>query len=203
MNTGPSWGYLPEDDRAMTDVIIKRHSGEQAVAMLEDLAGTYIDAHAGNADEDDKLFSRPSFISRTNNQAQRPGFELVAAVSDGALVGFSFGYPFAPGQWWADCTPPSQEVLETSKFAVIELDVRRRFQSRGIGKRLLGELLSGRTEKFATLAATSGSIAHAMYIRWGWHKVGVFETPPAMDAMLIAIDPCTHSPGFDGCQRAG
>lgn len=171
----------------MTDVIIKRHSGEQTVAMLEDLAGTYIDAHAGNVDEDDELFSRPSFISRTNNQAERPGFELLTAVSGGALVGFSFGYTFPAGQWWADCTPPGQEVLDVSKFAVIELDVRRDFQGRGIGKRLLEELLSGRTEKFATLAATPGSMAHAMYIRWGWYTVGVFETPPIMHAMLIAM----------------
>jgi GNAT superfamily N-acetyltransferase len=86
-----------------------------------------------------------------------------------------------------DCTRPAREVLDAKKFAVIDLAVRRDFQGKGIGKRLLGELLSGRTETFATLAATPGSMAHAMYIRWGWHTAGVFETPPVMDAMLIAL----------------
>lgn len=171
----------------MADVVIERRSGEQTVAMMDDIVSIYIDAHSGNPDEDDELFSRSSFISRTDSQARKPGFELVTAISDGDLVGFSFGYPFPAGQWWADCSPPSREVLDSSKFAVIELDIRREFQSQGIGRRLLEGLLSGRTEKFATLAATPGSRAQAMYIRWGWNTVGVFETPPIMDAMLIAM----------------
>lgn len=171
----------------MTDVVIERRSGEQAGAMIDDIASAYIDAHSGNPDEDDDLFSRSNFISRTSSQVRKPGFDLVAAISDGVLVGFSFGYPFHEGQWWSDCTPPVVEVLNAPKFAVIELAVRRDFQGQGIGKRILGELLSGRTESFATLAATPGSMAHAMYIRWGWHTVGVFETPPIMDAMLIAL----------------
>jgi GNAT superfamily N-acetyltransferase len=187
MSTEPLSGYRPGDDLVMTNVIFQHRSGEQAVAIVEDITSTYIDAYSGNPDEDDKLFSRSSFISRTKNQARKRGFELVAATSGGALVGFSFGYPFAPGQWWADCAPPTREVLDASKFAVIELDVQQDFQRQGIGKRLLESLLSGRTEEFATLAATPGSAAHAMYIRWGWYKVGVFETPPVMDAMLIAM----------------
>jgi|SRR5215469_4633086 len=171
----------------MIDMVIERHSGGQTVTMLDDLASTYIDAHSVNPDEHDELFSQSSFISRTNIQARKPGFELVTAVSNSSLVGFSFGYTFPAGEWWADSTRPTQDVLDASKCAVIELDVRRAFQGQGIGKRLLRELLSGRAEKFATLAATPGSMAHAMYIRWGWHTVGVFETPPVMDAMLIAL----------------
>lgn len=171
----------------MTDVVIERSSSGETAAILDDLASAYIDAHSGNPGEDHELFSRSSFISRTSSQAQKPGFELVAAFSGSALVGFSFGYPFREGQWWSDCTPPTREVLDASKFAVIELGVRRGFQGQGIGKRLLEELLSNRTEKFATLAATPGSMAHAMYLRWGWHTVGVFETPPVMDAMIIAM----------------
>jgi GNAT superfamily N-acetyltransferase len=171
----------------MTEMIIERCSSEQTVAMMDDIASIYTDAHSGNPDEDDELFSRPSFITRTKSQARKPGFELVAAISNGSLIGFSFGYSFPAGQWWTDCTPPTQEVLDAAKFAVIELDVRRKFQSQGIGKRLLEELLSERSEKFATLAATPGSKAQTMYIRWGWQTVGVFETPPIMDAMLVAM----------------
>jgi hypothetical protein len=171
----------------MTEIIFERHSGEQMPAMLEDITDLYMEIHSENPDEHDELFSRPSFTARTNSQARKAGFEVITATSGDILVGFSFGYPFPPGQWWADCTPPTYEVLDSSKFAVIELDVRRTYRRKGTGKKLLEELLSGRSEKFATLAATSGSMAYAMYIRWGWRKVGLFETPPVMDALLVPL----------------
>jgi GNAT superfamily N-acetyltransferase len=165
----------------------RRHDGEAAITMMEDIADLYIDAHSANPDEEDELFSRPSFIARTGSQARKPGFELVTATSDGALAGFSFGYPIPAGQWWSECTSPPQEVLDSAKFAVIELDVRQGLRGQGVGKRLLGTLLDGRAETFATLAATPGSPAHAMYLRWGWSKAGEFRTPPVMDAMIIAL----------------
>lgn len=171
----------------MTDAIIQRLSGEQTRAVLDDIADVYIDAHSGNADEDDEMFSRPSFISRTESQAQMAGFELITATSENTVIGFSFGYQFSPGQWWSDCTPPTQEILDSTKFAVIELSVRRGCQGRGIGKKLFTELLAHRDEDFATLAATPGSQAYAMYERWGWNRVGTFETPPIMDALGIRL----------------
>jgi GNAT superfamily N-acetyltransferase len=129
----------------------------------------------------------PQLHRRTGSQARKPGFELVTATSDGALAGFSFGYPIPAAQWWSDCTPPPREVLDSAKFAVIELDVRQSWRGEGVGKELLGTLLDGRAEKFATLAATPGSPAHAMYLRWGWSKAGEFCTPPVMDAMIIGL----------------
>jgi GNAT superfamily N-acetyltransferase len=171
----------------MNGLDYSRHDGEAAITMMDDIADLYIDAHSGNPGEEDELFSRPSFISRTGSQARKPGFELVTATSDGALTGFSFGYPIPAGQWWSECTPPPRDVLDSAKFAVIELDVRQGLRGQGVGKRLLGTLLDGRAEKFATLAATPGSPAHAMYLRWGWSTAGEFCTPPVMDAMIIAL----------------
>ncbi len=172
----------------MTAVVFERYSGEQTLAMLDDIADLYAEIRSGNPDEQDEMFSRPSFIARTTSQAHAPGFELVLASSGDAPAGFSFGYPLPPGQWWAECTPPAQDVLDSPKFAVIELDVRQAWQGQGIGKKLLQELLADRAETFATLAATPGSPAHAMYSRWGWRKAGVFITPPPMDALLTHLN---------------
>src|SRR5882724_2022760 len=132
----------------MTDVKIKRHSGEQIPVMLEELADVYIEAHAGNDDESDEMFSRPSFITRTANQAEQPGFEVVTARADDVLTGFCFGYMFPPGKWWSDGPPLPSEVLDVSKIAVIELAVQPVFRRQGLGRKLLDELLAGRHEDY-------------------------------------------------------
>jgi|HubBroStandDraft_1064217.scaffolds.fasta_scaffold04186_11 ribosomal protein S18 acetylase RimI-like enzyme len=175
----------------MTDICFERWSAEQTLARLEDIADLYIDAHSENPGESDEIFSRPGFIDRTIAQARRDGFEFVVARSGNTLTGFAFGYLVGGSKWWADCSLPPQEVFLASKFAVIELDVGQFYQGRGIGKRLIELLLSGRPEKFATLAATPDSPAQAMYIRWGWYKVGTFETPPVMDAMVFRLHGAT------------
>ena len=175
----------------MTGLALIRHDGDETAAMLEEIADLYTDAHAGNPGEDDELFSRASFLARTTSQARKPGFELVTATSDGTLAGFSFGYTIPAGQWWAECPPPPREILDSPKFAVIELDVRPARQGQGIAKKLLQALLDGREEKFATLAATPDSPAQAMYLRWGWITIARFDTPPVMDAMLTPLGPAS------------
>lgn len=169
----------------MTD--IERHPGEKIPAMLDELADLYMQAHAGNEDESDEMFSRPSFLSRTASQAQKAGFEIVTTAADGVLAGFCFGYTMPHGTWWSDCPLPLPEVLAASKLAVIELDVRPALRRQGLGRKLLDELLAGRSEGYATLAATPGSIAHAMYLRWGWQIAGRFDDPPIMDVLVIPL----------------
>jgi GNAT superfamily N-acetyltransferase len=171
----------------MSDTVFERHSGEQMIAMLEGVADLYAEIHSGSPEYAYPIYSRPSFLTRTSSQARRPGFELVTVTEDGALAGFSFGYPFPPGKWWDNCTPAPDDIRDSSKFAVIELDIHSAYRGRGLSKKLLRDLLGSRAEKHATLAATPGSLAHSMYIRWGWYKVGEFPNPPAMDAMLLPL----------------
>ncbi|TNY34528.1 GNAT family N-acetyltransferase [Thermomonospora catenispora] len=131
-------------------------------------------------------FSRGRFPVRTRRQTASPGFTLLAARREGALVGFAFGLPMAPGSWWANASPPPAEVLNAAKFAVIELVVARRWRRRGLGGELLRTLSKGRPEPYATLAAVIGSPAHAWYLRSGWRKVGEFRVePPFSDALLL------------------
>lgn len=169
----------------MSELVYKRHSGERMLAMLEDITNLYVDIRSENPDEQYDIYSRSSFVERTTNQARKPGFELVAATLNGFLVGFSFGYPLPPEAWWGDCTPAPQDVLGSSKFAVIELDVHKSYRRQGIAKKLLDMLLGDRTEKFATLAVIPGSIADDMYKRWGWYKIGEFTD--SMEALVIPI----------------
>ncbi|GAA4237273.1 hypothetical protein GCM10022254_48940 [Actinomadura meridiana] len=172
----------------MSDSTFVRRTGDQALAMLGDLTDLYLDVRSQGTYRDDPLFSRAQFMARTEDQARRPGFELVTVHADHALAGFSFGLPFSSGRWWAGAEYPPDNILEAAKFAVIELDVGRAHQGRGLGKALLGELLSGRSEKNATLAAIPESAAHAMYERWGWRKVGIIGGEgPMMDAMVLAL----------------
>jgi hypothetical protein len=140
----------------MTDISFERYPGERVSAILDAVVDLYLEIRSERAGEHYEMFSRASFIERTNSQAQKGGFDLIAATSEHALVGFGFGYPMAVGQWWTE-------------------------------KKLLDILISGRPEKYATLAARPDSPAHAMYIRWGWYTVGVYETPPVMDAMVLPL----------------
>jgi GNAT superfamily N-acetyltransferase len=168
----------------LSELAYNQHSGQQALAMLDEIADLYVEIRSEYT-EHLEIFTRPSFIDRTNDQARGAGFKLVTVTSSDDLVGFSFGLPIPPGSWWSECTAPPPEVLDASKFAVIELDVRKEYRRQGIGKKLLGELLGDRGEEFATLASIPESPAHAMYIRWGWRKVGVFDD--SMEALLIPL----------------
>jgi GNAT superfamily N-acetyltransferase len=164
-----------------------RHTGEQALAMLDELTDLYLETHSEENYHDDLLFSRAQFVERTENQARKPGFELVTVREGDILAGFSFGLPFTAGTWWAECIKPPEEILQAAKFAVIELDVRRAYRGQGWGRALLNALLSERNEAYATLATIPESPAHAMYERWGWYKVGVFTDEPVMDAMVLEL----------------
>lgn len=172
----------------MSEPILTRHTGEQTVAMLDELTELYLEVRRDDPFHDDPLFSRSSFISRTKSQAGRAGFELITATVGNALAGFSFGYPIAAGSWWVDATPPPEHILKAPKFAVIELDVGRSYQRQGLGHALLDALLDERPEAYATLAAIPKSPPHAMYERWGWFMVGTIGGEgPVMDALVLPL----------------
>src|SRR5258707_14207768 len=100
----------------MSDIAYNRHSGEQMLTMLHEVANFYVEIHSDMPEEQGGIFSRHSFLMRTADQAQAPGFELVTATLGDILVGFTFGYPMPAGRWWGDSTPAPQEILNASKF---------------------------------------------------------------------------------------
>lgn len=81
----------------------------------------------------------------------RSGWRCAAAFSDETLIGIAYGYRGAPGQWWHDevrrgllaADPDLADDWLTDYFELTELHVHPDGQGRGIGRRLLRQLLSG------------------------------------------------------------
>ncbi|WP_327047326.1 GNAT family N-acetyltransferase [Microbispora sp. NBC_01189] len=157
-----------------------------ADAFDDEYADVYMEIRAEPPYNSGPLYRRDRFLERTHTQAQNPGFTLVAAEDGDTLAGFAFGLPFPAGRWWGgETTLGPAEVVAADKFAVIELNLREPYRGRGIGRRLLDELMSGRQESYAVLLSLPTAPAHAMYERWGWRVVGTCR--PAPDAMVADV----------------
>ncbi|MEU4420320.1 GNAT family N-acetyltransferase [Actinoplanes sp. NPDC024001] len=170
---------------------IEQWPGAMVASRLEELARIYAEVYAEPPYDSGELWSEAAFVDRTRRQAVRNGFAFYAALVDRQVAGFSFGLPLAEGVWWSgDATEPPADLRAASKFAVIELIVRRRWRGMGIGHRLLDRLLADRTEQFAILTAMPAAPARQMYERWGWIKTGTarhLPESPVLDALALRL----------------
>lgn len=104
------------------------------------------------------------------------GFTAVGAHEryGGELVGFAYGYPGRPGQWWHDAVaaalgPPRREAWLADCFEIAEFHVDPRLQAHGIGRRLLAALLADRPEGTAVLSThDQESPARRLYRGFGF-----------------------------------
>jgi ribosomal protein S18 acetylase RimI-like enzyme len=165
-----------------------RHDGHAAVDLVDELADLYQRVYAEPPYDSAPRFSPGRFISRTREQAMSYDFVLVTARRGGALVGYTFGFTMEPGAWWAAASRPSDDVMGSRKFAVIELMVHRAHRRQGIGQALLTLLLGDRPEPYATLVAVLNAEAYGWYLRNGWRKAGELRLePPYADALLLPL----------------
>jgi ribosomal protein S18 acetylase RimI-like enzyme len=103
---------------------------------------------------------------------------FLAARDDGDVVGFTYGYAGTYGQWWTDRVAQVLDEeqraawLDPPHFEVVELHVRPDSQRRGIGTRLLRELLARQPHNRALLTARESSEqARSFYAKHGWEEL--------------------------------
>lgn len=104
----------------------------------------------------------------------RKGLHAVAAVDGPRLVGITYGYRGAPGQWWHDQvrTAMDQTVAAcwlNDTFEVCELHVRPELQGTGLGHALLEDLLAQAGTTTAVLTTPDlETRARRFYRTGGW-----------------------------------
>jgi GNAT superfamily N-acetyltransferase len=174
----------------MNDLRIVRQEAQTVTANLEQIADIYDEVYAEPPYNGGPLFTRDAFLTRTRSQIAAEGFAFVAATSDAGIVGFCFGFSLGRRWWGGESSQPPTNVANATKYAVIELVMRRPFRNSGAGRKLLGELLRDRREEYATLLSVPGAAARGIYERWGWHKAGTVQPnpdAPVMDAMVLPL----------------
>ncbi|NYI08436.1 GNAT family N-acetyltransferase [Allostreptomyces psammosilenae] len=122
---------------------------------------------------------RRSIVER---HAFAAGVRALAAETTGddgvrRMVGFAYGMPNDPGQWWSTIIRPHLEREGNGHwlddaFAVTELHVLPDFQHRGIGRTLLLSLLDGVAQRRGILSAVDEETpARRLYRGLGWRDL--------------------------------
>jgi GNAT superfamily N-acetyltransferase len=97
------------------------------------------------------------------------------------------GYTQPPGEWWRGTDNPAPESIKArEKLAVMEWAVLPDQRGSGVGRRLLDELLTNRSEPYATLTVNPAANARIIYEHWGWRHVASTrpDKMPGMDVMV-------------------
>jgi ribosomal protein S18 acetylase RimI-like enzyme len=117
-----------------------------------------------------------SFSGSFARHRERKGFRCVVA-RDGRsaqIIGFTYGYTSAPGQWWHDLvegvmdSATAREWLSDT-FELVELAVSPPSQGQGAGGRLHDTLLAGLPHRAAVLSTMQAeTVALKLYRKRGW-----------------------------------
>jgi ribosomal protein S18 acetylase RimI-like enzyme len=138
--------------------------------------------------------------------SRRAGYKALAALEGERVVGMIYGYRGARGQWWHDTVagflPPKlgREWLDDS-YELVEVAVDPGYQSRGIGRRLIEELLCDRSEATCVLSTRTDSRAHHLYRVLGFEVLCEMPFAPrgplfyVMGKRLVAARPSATAAG--------
>jgi GNAT superfamily N-acetyltransferase len=153
-------------------VSFMHHDGAEAAGLLVELCDAYADAYGVEPGEE----KTAAFRRRAAKQFSRPGFALVTAREGGRLVGFVYGYRLPAGDthWWGGVQPePAAEFLQETgarTWVLSEIEVRRGWQRKGVGRALHDAALGARGEERATLATGPDAAVQPVYESWGWRR---------------------------------
>jgi GNAT superfamily N-acetyltransferase len=110
---------------------------------------------------------------------RRHDFVFLVARERGRVVGLAYGYTGEYGQWWTDRVAPALDAptrsawIDAPHFEVCELHVSPSRQRRGIGARLLEELLARQPHDRALLTANAAKRQPLpFYRKHGWIELG-------------------------------
>ncbi len=134
--------------------------------------------------------------------AARDDFVFLVAREGGRLAGFAYGYTGAYGQWWTEhvaraLTPAQRaEWLDPPHYEVVELHVRPSAQRRGLGSRLLAQILSRQPHDRAVLTTQAGSRqARSFYAKNGWAELAPVDFGVGYAPYVVLGKRLTREPG--------
>ena len=142
--------------------------------LFDAAAKVYAEAFAGRP-----YYMEPKANERTmrtrlgSKHARKPGLTTIAALHGGDVVGMTYGYHLAPGDWWGDLvraalSPQSQRNWLSDAFILVEIGVAPALQGCGIGPLLINALLTDRPERAVVLSTRTDARAHNLYRRLGF-----------------------------------
>jgi GNAT superfamily N-acetyltransferase len=165
-------------------VTYDRVNAGDAASLMDQLYEVYADAY-GEVPGENTDVKTGAFRDRATAALSARNYELVTARAGDELVGFVFGYSLRQERdWFAGLTPAPESGFTDERggdrtVVLAEIEVRKAWQGKGIGRGLHDEFLTGRHEERATLAANPAATAtHALYEGWGWQRVGTVPGRP-------------------------
>jgi ribosomal protein S18 acetylase RimI-like enzyme len=149
---------------------------ELAGRLLDEVYDVYCAALEFDPAAERSLAWREESLPR---HAERDDFCFLVAREGVVVVGLAYGYTGSYGQWWTDRVAPALDErarrawIDVPHFEVCELHVRPDRQRRGLGGRLLDELLASQPHDRALLTANPAKAQPLpFYRKRGWVELG-------------------------------
>lgn len=131
-------------------------------------------------------------IYRFKRHASYDGFKgLVAVNKDGEIIGFTYGYTSLEGQYYRGLlerhlTDEYTEKWLTNCFELVELAVDPDYRKKGIGRRLIVDLLDNVTNSTSVLTTQKSNInAQSLYKSLGWEEINSSFLPDGKTPYII------------------